>query len=198
MKPEAGPELYDAGYSVNKTYFKHYSKCQYMRCWQPILEGKKLLAPQDRVLDLGCGPGQFAEYVKDIGVENYTGVDFSSVAIEQATKRLTDSNFSFYCGDIYTCDLPEEVDVVVSLEVLEHIAQDRKLLKRLAQLYPGTKFVFSVPNFDHSKHVRFFENRESITSRFSDFCDIDEIMEIRMGKKKRIWIFHGRLAQAQK
>lgn len=197
-KVEAGADVYNAGYAVNKAYFKHYSDCQYYKCWRIILEKKKLITAQDRVLDLGCGPGQFAEYVKDIGTKSYTGVDFSSVAVEQATKRLAESNFNFICGDLYVCDLPNEVDVIISLEVFEHLAKDRKVMKRLKKLFPGTRFVFSVPNFDHRNHIRFFRNKKSIISRFSAFCDIEKIIKVPLSKKKCLWVFYGHLGQPKK
>ncbi len=45
---------------------------------------------EEVVLDIGCGSGRFAEYLKHT---NYTGVDFSKNLIKEAKKRFPSENF---------------------------------------------------------------------------------------------------------
>ncbi len=52
-------------------------------------------------IELGCGIGRFSSYMAEQGI-NVTGVDFSSVAIDKAKKRINNSELkpTFIVGDV--------------------------------------------------------------------------------------------------
>lgn len=188
-KSEAPAEVYNKGYMKGGrkgVYFLHYTESPYYKCWKEIWR-QKLLNPKDRILDLGCGPGQFGQMCKDRGVVDYRGVDFSNIAIAQAKVRVPE--FSWQCKDIYKYKVPE-CDVIVALEVLEHLARDIRLLQRLPK---GRRFVCTVPNFDAKNHVRFFPKRLKVEARYSRVCNIEGISRVPMRHKSCLWIFHGTL-----
>jgi 2-polyprenyl-3-methyl-5-hydroxy-6-metoxy-1,4-benzoquinol methylase len=57
-------------------------------------------------LELGCGLGRFSTYMAEQGIKA-TGVDFSSVAIEKAKKRVTHSEHkpTFMVGDVTNLEM---------------------------------------------------------------------------------------------
>jgi len=81
------------------------------------------------VLDIGCGNGYLAKYLK-IGGVNVVGIDPSESGIKNARLLLPDNRF--YCMGIY--DNPDDIeennfDAVVSTEVIEHLFYPRELLR---------------------------------------------------------------------
>jgi 2-polyprenyl-3-methyl-5-hydroxy-6-metoxy-1,4-benzoquinol methylase len=82
-----------------------------------------------RILDIGCGVGTLLSYLKTFG--DAVGVDVSESAITEALKR--DPELS-----VAVCDYPEspipwggQFDLVLILDVLEHIENDLKSLQAL-------------------------------------------------------------------
>ena len=74
--------------------------------------------PGDRVLDLGCGPGELVPYFGDV---RYVGVDVSPAYIERAAEQHGD-RAQFLVGDATALD-PALVgfDAVIAFGVLHHI-----------------------------------------------------------------------------
>ena len=185
---EASSVYYDAVYSSSQKYVQPAEDSIYVPIWLRIQE---MLQKQEvrSILDLGCGPGQFAEYISErLPQIQYTGLDFSSVAIFEAKKRcpkflfkkrkLPISNFN---------DLPA-FDSVVCTEVLEHVEQDIEIL---AQIPPATFIVASVPNFDSFGHVRIFLSEEEVRHRYDQVLDNLEIEGVALSKQTIIWLMSG-------
>jgi SAM-dependent methyltransferase len=96
------------------------------------------LDDDSNVLDLGCGGGR-ATARAVAARHRYTGVDLSSVQVEQAQARIPDGRF--VVADVTEVDLPERsFDAVMSLFMFGHIprAEQAPLLARIAGwLAPG-------------------------------------------------------------
>lgn len=102
-----------------------------------------------RVLDAGCGVGNFFSAVTD-RVELGVGIDLSPINIEDARKRFADhDNIRFMHADLDEQGRAlreERFDTVVCLDVLEHIEDDLQLLTRLADIVrPGGHVLIKVP-----------------------------------------------------
>ncbi|MBL7854168.1 MAG: class I SAM-dependent methyltransferase [Cyclobacteriaceae bacterium] len=95
---------------------------------------------EDRLLDIGCGSGQFAllaaEFCRPVSI---TGIEVSAVLIEHAKRLFQNGNyetkieFSLYNGT----DLPEfvtQASIVSVIDVLHHIPKDLQI-SFLQQLY---------------------------------------------------------------
>lgn len=54
---------------------------------------RHLLSFRSRILDLGCGPGNYSKYLSDNGFRNITGVDLSDEMIRRAKKNVPEANF---------------------------------------------------------------------------------------------------------
>lgn len=88
---------------------------------------KLLMYKEDvELLELGCQEAFGAlMFQQNISLKTYTGIDFDKRAIEWDRENLP-SNMEFICADFFDC--PElgdrKFDAVVSLDVIEHIAQE--------------------------------------------------------------------------
>src|SRR5450830_1745640 len=110
-----------------------------IRALLPDLAGK-------RVLDLGCGFGDFARYARSQGALAVTGLDVSQKMIAQASSLTADNNIRYlHCAiEDY---LPEagSVDLVISSLALHYIDDYRQLTSHVfGSLTPGGHFIFSV------------------------------------------------------
>lgn len=125
----------------------------------------------DCILDLGCGPGWFAAQLRRAGYDGlYHGHDFSETAIQQARMRCPLEEPSiFRCRDLTTYVVDDrDVDplrvMIVALEVLEHLEDDVKTLKRFAR--KGGRVLVSVPTYDSDSHVRHFASIDDLGKRY--------------------------------
>ncbi len=79
------------------------------------------LNPGDRVLDLGCGNGLFAEYLSDRTGARVWGVDYIPEAIAQANQRTAgkSNRLHFQVGNFDHLDYPpESFDLLISIDTL--------------------------------------------------------------------------------
>ncbi|GAA0733502.1 class I SAM-dependent methyltransferase [Clostridium oceanicum] len=176
--------VYTAG-GANKSYHKHYSKSQYIEIWNKALELIKGIK-NCSILDVGCGPGQFANLLFDNNINNYMGLDFSTVAIDLAKKINPRYKEKFLCDDIYTSNVYKKgYNVIIMLEVLEHLQEDMKVLKNIEK---ESNVIFSVPNFICKGHVRCFKNKFEIVNRYKDIIDIKQIFEYKLSSTGKIYL----------
>ena len=141
---------------------------------------------------MGCGPGQFAEYLKAHGFSGtYCGIDFSGEAIQQARRRCPDYQFLQARLPLDDPAQTPEHDTVICLEVLEHVEKDTDILQ---SIMPGKFIIASVPNFDSLGHVRYFRDAEQVRARYAPFFEDMRLTECRLGEKNIIWLMHGHRA----
>lgn len=97
-----------------------------------------------KILDAGCGAGWLCERLTPYG--EVTGVDLADEVIARARQRLPE--VSFIAGDLMTLDLGSRTfDVVVSLEVLSHVADQAAFIDKLATLTsPGGALILTTQN----------------------------------------------------
>lgn len=101
------------------------------------------LSPE-KVLDAGCGEGETLERLAPLLPEAVTGVDLNPESVEFTRERIPAGEFSV--ADIL--DLPFEADsfdLVLCLEVLEHIPDPGPAVDELARVGRGD-IIFSVPS----------------------------------------------------
>jgi SAM-dependent methyltransferase len=129
----------------------------------------KLLAdhPLPGVLDVGCGTGFNIEALHATGYEHVVGLDLSSEALSFCRLRGLES---LVCGDGANPPLnPESFEVILALDMIEHLADDVSALRALGRLLkPGGSLVVFVPAFQFlwglqdevSHHYRRYTARE--------------------------------------
>jgi 2-polyprenyl-3-methyl-5-hydroxy-6-metoxy-1,4-benzoquinol methylase len=160
---QRGADYYDKFYAASEEYLKHYTHSRYYFLWCVIADRMKP-QPSDFVLDVGCGPGQFAAFLLDQGLGRYVGMDFSGETIRMARKACPSATFQK--ADVFHTDLFETTpyNTVLCTEFLEHIEEDLQVLERVR---PGTRVYGTVPNFSDPGHVRYFKTTADVTHRYS-------------------------------
>ncbi|HUV84785.1 MAG TPA: class I SAM-dependent methyltransferase [Methanosarcinales archaeon] len=169
-------EYYDKIYNKSVEYGKHYSEIIYFPIYKNIL---KRLHVEDAILELGCGAGQLAHYLRDNNFINYTGIDFSPKAIELARGR---TNQIFLTDDIFKATFNFFYDTVIAVEVFEHLYYEKILQK----INKGTQIFFSVPNFKTDSHLFSWSSKEEVKEDFEHDIDIVSI-ETPLKIKDKVW-----------
>lgn len=133
------------------------------------------LAPDETLLDLGCGRGFLARWLRYAGVTaRYVGVDRIPEALAAARTALADDSRACFVEGDYRTYRVTPVDAVAALEVTGDGAIDEPLLDAIAaNLRPGGRFVLTVASLDARNASRRVEGDAALRARFarSDICD---------------------------
>jgi 2-polyprenyl-3-methyl-5-hydroxy-6-metoxy-1,4-benzoquinol methylase len=110
------------------------------------------LKADTKLLELGCGQGQVLRFLTEhspMREENISGIDQSSIAVDFTQKLLPKANIS--TQDIYQLNFPpNEFDVCVMMETIEHLEEPVLGLKKIAAVTkPGGLLYISFPNYAH-------------------------------------------------
>lgn len=112
--------------------------------WRALTGAVGQVAPTAKALDLGSDNGIISWMFRSRG-GNWTSADLGTAAAGMIQRMVGDSVF---CLD--GSDLPfasESFDVIVVVDLLEHVDDDRRLLREIARcLRPGGKLVLNVPH----------------------------------------------------
>ncbi|MDP2648519.1 MAG: class I SAM-dependent methyltransferase, partial [bacterium] len=108
-----------------------------------------LIGAQDKeILDIGCGDGLLVRLITEkYGDAQCTGVDFSHNAIARARAGVPKADFKVV--DAVSASLPfhdNAFDVVIALDVFEHVLMPEKLLAEMKRV-SKRGVVVGVPNF---------------------------------------------------
>jgi len=148
------------------------------------------MRPRGRVLEIGVGEGFVSGHLSEV----FPDVHFIGTDRNEEDLRLLQRHFpriEVHRGDIEDSELPRDVDLVLCIEVLEHLPEPERALDQILALGPRYA-IFSVPhepwfmlsNFLRGKNLRRFGNdpeheqlfgkrsfRALLTSRF-DVLDL--------------------------
>ena len=99
-----------------------------------------------QILEVGCGTGNFSALIGNTGAE-LLGVDIDESFVEIARAATHHQpRVTIESRDITKSDWNAAFDTVVMLDVLEHLADDTEMLRRLWRaLTPGGRLVLKVP-----------------------------------------------------
>lgn len=152
------------------------------RKWQhlvPLYDTVRMhINTADRVLEIGCGIGRLVNRIARRG-RHVWACDFAPSAIKRTRAILRESGKE-RLATVIECDLrkpwpaeiPDDLDVVIAVEVLEHIGKDIKVVERALDRAP--RLLASVPNghaIPSKDHVREYDEHV-IRERFGTFGEI--------------------------
>lgn len=186
------PEYMDSRYTVDESLRCHYSDLpkNTLRLFQTAAEWiKSDFPPKTKIIELGCGSGQFANMLFDEGYTNYVGFDFSAVAVARAAELNPTRKGCFAQRDIRGMEWPPDVELIVIFEVLEHLADDIAVIRELPK---ETTVTFTVPNFDSFNHVRKFDGLAAIVERYGRYFDFSRYQRIDARNHKCWHLLQGR------
>jgi 2-polyprenyl-3-methyl-5-hydroxy-6-metoxy-1,4-benzoquinol methylase len=178
---ERSPAWYDRAFSRTVEGHKHYTEAKHHFLWA-VLADRMVRDGVRSVLDIGCGSGQLALFLRDQGIPRYCGVDFSENRLSWA--RRSCPGFSFVLADAFQTDLLETFayDAVVCAEFLNHVQEDIGLVRRIRK---GARFYGIVANSSFASHVRVFRTAPEVRTRYADFFEdfrVNQLMADRKGK----------------
>lgn len=144
---------------------------------------KNLCPPAEtpRLLDIGCGPGIYAERFTGAGYQ-VTGVDFSKRSIEYAKQSAAEKNLSitYHYQNYLEMNLQEQFELVTLIYCDDGAlsTQDRETVMKKAyeHLKPGGKFLFDV--FTVSSYQKREEHKDWTISPGNGFWREEECVEI--------------------
>ena len=122
-----------------------------------------------KVLDAACGSGYFSNFLKQKGAKSVLGIDCDSEIINFANKNFSCSNVSFQVARVENLRsvFNECFDVVVSIETIEHVIEQNKVIENLHYLLNKEGFlIISTPNKQLSGNCNPFHVRELKLSEF--------------------------------
>jgi 2-polyprenyl-3-methyl-5-hydroxy-6-metoxy-1,4-benzoquinol methylase len=139
-----------------------------------VLDEIEVLHPRGRLLDLGCYCGLLLDLART------RGWDANGVEPEEAGRRYAVEHLGLnvFGGTLGQAAFPPDTfDVVVSLQVLEHLLDPRETLYQITRvLKPGGLLVVEVPSIDNlgfrllgrwhrhfARHHLFFFSRQTLT-----------------------------------
>ena len=105
---------------------------------------RQLGLDRPRILDLGCATGWLTVQLNELGVA--VGTDLADASIREARQRYP--HIAFECADFSNSTQPKQAyDVVVSLETLSHVPDQRLFLERVREvLKPGGYLILTTQN----------------------------------------------------
>lgn len=159
---DTGERLVPENHKQSLTYGEHLAR---YHAAKPIVKGKITL---DLASGAGYGTAFLAEHAKQV-----VGVDFSQEAIDYSKSLYAKKNLKFIQGDAANIPLDDSsLDVVVSLETIEHIPEPEKFVQEVVRvLKPEGVFYVSTPNDDE-----FTEGNEYHLHEFN-FSQLSKLMK---------------------
>ena len=167
--------------------------------WHRYAWSAQLVAGKE-VLDAACGEG-YGSHLLSASARRVIGVDLSSDSIEHARGRYRNDRLSFHCANCLDISLDDDsVDVVVSFETLEHLAEHDELLTEFRRvLRPDGFLIMSSPDrksysdetgYDNPFHVRelYREEFEQLLARHFPAC---RLFGQKLAFASVLWSLHG-------
>ena len=137
---------------MDATYTEIYADLYRRHWWWRVREGilldriRELLgdrAHDARILDVGCGAGLFFDALEPFG--RVEGIESDPIAVAQSGKWRS----RIHLGDVETFTSDKPFDVILALDVVEHIRTPAVMLRHAARLLASDgRMVITTPAFD--------------------------------------------------
>jgi len=116
-----------------------------------ILAALPSALPRGRIADIGCGTGTFLAAALEMGAQEAFGFEGAWVSQDMLDER----NINFQTHDLEQALSGPEVDLVLSLEVAEHLSPGRAetFIAELCAMAPAVLFSAAIPGQGGVGHV---------------------------------------------
>lgn len=131
LRPGADPEVYGEDYYLeqHREYFENPDRSLFARTLDRL--GDRWPSG-GRIVDVGCGPGNWLEFLRERGYAPY-GVETSAAAAQQAR----DKGLEVECVEIAGYRPPVPMDGMISWYVIEHIDEIDAFIADSARVLPA-------------------------------------------------------------
>ncbi|MBV6512592.1 MAG: Ubiquinone biosynthesis O-methyltransferase [Ignavibacteriaceae bacterium] len=144
-------ELYKTYVSGFKSKIASYSDEDVKKQWEwadyKYLQLLQKYPKDAKILEIGCGPGFFLEYLKNRGYDNALGIDFSEEQIAFADKRGVKAIAGDALQFLKSCS--NDYDIILAFDFIEHFSKDELILLSrdiYNALAPGGMLLLHTPN----------------------------------------------------
>lgn len=136
------PATFDVMHRVEREHWWFCAKRALLR------EALRDAAPRGLAVDVGCGTGAVLDELAELGYPRIVGTDLDAHALRLTATRLP-KGAGVTRALAEALPLPDGVvDVLSSLDVVEHLADDVRALREYARvLAPGGRLLLSVPSY---------------------------------------------------
>ena len=141
-----GEDYFDAGRvrkskALTRTLFNNELVGWLRRTWPAALDGSGR-----RALEIGCGYGYVSQLIAEYGYD-VLGTDISVHAIDRARQESGGPRVDFAVWDAGEATMAGQFDLIVALEVIEHLPEPEAALSSWAALLaPGGALLCTTPN----------------------------------------------------
>lgn len=134
------------------------------------------------ILDAGSGFGQYDFYISNLNAKwNIKGVDVKEEQIadcNQFFQKIKRSNVNFEYADLTTFNEPAKYNLILSVDVMEHILEDVQVFRNFhGALKQGGMVLISTPSDQGGSDVHDHEEESFIDEHVRDGYNILEIQE---------------------
>ncbi len=164
--------------------FEAFLQHQGQRLEDPRLRAVAAIAtivPQGRVLDLGCGRGELAYFLANMGYE-VTAIDYSEAAIELAQSVFAaapeeiQQQVTFCCESVVTATLAaNHYDLAIASDLIEHLCpQEVEQLYANVQQWLKPTGLFILHTFPNLWHYRYdYARRRRAAAKLGAWLHLD-------------------------
>lgn len=156
-----------------------------LRSWhvkKELREWKKDKGDDVNILDAGSGFGQYDYAMTRMNPNwNIKGIDVKEEQIEDCNRffsKIGRSNVNFEVADLTMFYNDNTYDLVLSVDVMEHILEDVQVFKNFYRsMKPGGMVLISTPSDQGGSDVHDHDDESFIEEHVRDGYNIDEIQE---------------------
>lgn len=113
---------------------------------------KKVGRGNDKILDIGAAQGNFSIPLAEQGYE-VSWNDLRPELCDYVKLKLEYGNIHFLPGNILEMDPPSQYDIVLALEIIEHVAHPDRFMQKLATfIKPNGYLILTTPNGDYFRN----------------------------------------------
>jgi methionine biosynthesis protein MetW len=147
-----------------------------------------LIAPNSRVLDVGCGTGVITDTIRRQKSASIIGIEPDAERVQRAVARGLDVHLGVLSSDFIRQHGP--FDYIVFADVLEHLPNPAEIVAMARSgLKPGGSVVASIPNVAH-----WFVRTDLLRGRFDyQDCGIMDATHLRWFTRRTVREFFERL-----
>jgi len=155
-----------------------------LRTWhvkKALRKISKGLPPDANILDAGSGMGQYSWRMSRMGPGwKITGTDINREQIEDSTdffsKTGLSERVSFRIADLTEFREPDKYDLIISVDVMEHILEDKMVFRNFFEsLKTGGTLLISTPSDKGGSDVHNEDDESFIGEHVRNGYSIDEI-----------------------
>lgn len=137
----------------------------------------------EQIADAGSGFGQYVYYLsKKFPSARITGLDIKQEQVDDCNGFFSriglSERISFEYADLTTLDARESYDLMLSVDVMEHIEEDRTVFQRFYKgLKPGGVLLISTPSDQGGSDVHHDHEESFIDEHVRDGYGVEDIEE---------------------